>query len=281
MESQIREILLELKDWRIVFAIGAAFILFMLIWGNKESRLRKTAAFKEFGGMLKIKVSKTGMYESLKDFLVRKGADYHFKKNLTPGGFLSVCIFMACIVYGVLSRVNLGMGILGSLMAFILPFILVIYLNLADNREMLSDIRIIYNALMVQVKAGIYLSDALSECCFYVKNNRIKDALNELSGDILMKADVAGALDVFQKKFENPYIDSLCITVVQALESGQAVELFDDLASQVKDMENYVAKAKKSSLDRKVTFYQLIMLTVILGLILYACIGYMMQNSFL
>ena len=45
------------------------------------------------------------------------------------------------------------------------------------------------------------------------------------------------ALERFQGQFNNRYIDSLCITVMQAMESGQAVELLTDIADQIRDME--------------------------------------------
>ena len=82
-------------------------------------------------------------------------------------------------------------------------------------------------------------------------------------------------LEGFQKKFDNRYVDSLCMIIVQAMESGQSVELLNDLSEQIKDMEASVLSQKKEALDRSVTFYQLGILVAIMGVILYACVTQM------
>ena len=70
-------------------------------------------------------------------------------------------------------------------------------------------------------------------------------------------------------------MDSLCITILQALESGQAVELLGDIGEQIKDMEETVLARKKAALERSITFYQLGILIAVLGIALYACVTYM------
>ena len=90
-----------------------------------------------------------------------------------------------------------------------------------------------------------------------------------------MKADIYDSLEKFQGKFDNRYVDSLCITIFQALESGQAIELLRDIGEQIKDMEETVLERKKAALDRSITFCQLGVLTVVLGLVVYACVSYM------
>lgn len=94
-----------------------------------------------------------------------------------------------------------------------------------------------------------------------------------------MKADIYKSLESFQGKFDNRHIDALCITILQALESGQAVELLTDLAEQIKDMELTVLNRKKAALDRSITFYQLGILTAVLGIVLYACVTQMLRTA--
>ena len=88
-----------------------------------------------------------------------------------------------------------------------------------------------------------------------------------------------GYVSDFQGKFDNRQIDSLCITLIQAGESGQAVELFQDMGEQLKDLELTALRHQKSALDRSITFYQLGMLGATLGVILYACVGYMFRAA--
>lgn len=115
------------------------------------------------------------------------------------------------------------------------------------------------------------MTDALAECYGNVQEKRLRAALLELAGDIVMRADIYDAINNFQEKFDNRHIDSLCIIVLQALESGQAVELLGDMGEQIKDMEGQVLERKKGKLDRSITFYQLCVLTVVLTIALYAC----------
>ena len=80
---------------------------------------------------------------------------------------------------------------------------------------------------------------------------------------------------LFLCRLDNRYIDALCITLIQALESGQAVDLLKDIAEQVKDMELLVMGRRKAALDRSVTFYQLGILAALLGVVIYACVSQM------
>lgn len=128
---------------------------------------------------------------------------------------------------------------------YFLPELLLIYMNERDNRNMLTEIKLIYQALEVQIRAGIYVADALTECCQSVKGRRLQQALIELAGDLVMQSDLMTALSAFQGKFDNRQIDALCITLIQAGESGQAVELLGDMGEQLKDMEITVLNHQK------------------------------------
>ena len=157
----------------------------------------------------------------------------------------------------------------------LLPRFLLGYLNRRDNERMLPEIKLVYHALEMQIRAGVYVTDALAECYGSVQEERLRQAFLDLAGDIVMKADLYEALEHFQGKFDNRYIDALCITILQALESGQAVELLVDIGEQIKDMESSLLERKKSALDRSITFYQLGILAAVLGITLYACVSHM------
>ena len=53
------------------------------------------------------------------------------------------------------------------------------------------------------------MTDALAELYGSVRQERLRDGLQTLSGDIVMKADMEEALERFQGQFNNRYIDSL------------------------------------------------------------------------
>lgn len=142
-------------------------------------------------------------------------------------------------------KLGCGYAVLAATVLYFLPELLLIYMNERDNHNMLTEIKLIYQALEVQIRAGIYVADALTECCQSVKGRRLQQALIELAGDLVMQSDLMTALSAFQGKFDNRQIDALCITLIQAGESGQAVELLGDMGEQLKDMEITVLNHQK------------------------------------
>ncbi len=233
----------------------------------------------EFAGMIKDRQKQTAAYSRLDAWLKKNGASFHLGKKIDPGRFVAICAglsvagFLAGLTVGPLVSVLLGIG-----MASVLPFY-VSSMNRSDNREMLSDIKLIYHSLEVQISSGVYVTDALSECELSVSHERLANALNVFSADMVMKSDIYASLERFRSSFDDRYIDSLCITVVQALESGQAASLLADLAEQVSDMEEDVLQSGKASLDRLLTLCQLLVLAAVMGTALYTCVIYMMRKA--
>lgn len=272
---------MEEMEMRIVInavsAVTAAEVFFALRMlgkgGQRQKKLLK--AYYEISGLLREKGRSSNYYQRGMRWLLKNGAAYHYGKWVEPVRFLACCMVFG--LAGVLAFAPLGAGYGAAaffLLAF-LPALLLQYLNKRDNEKLLPELKLVYHALEIQIRAGVYVTDALAECYGNVQEKRLRQALLELAGDIVMKADVHDSLERFQGKFSNTHIDSLCIIILQALESGQAVELLRDIGEQVKDMEAAVLERKKAALDRKITFCQLGVLTVVLGIALYLCVSYM------
>lgn len=211
-------------------------------------------------------------YGRLEKYLQTNGAAYHYGNWINPINYLALCGGSGLILFTIGSMWGFLPGLLGGFAGIWLPGMLLEHMNKKDNEAMMTELDMIYSALSIQIRAGVYITDALAECYGSVSGVRLRDALQTLSGDIVMKADLDGALERFQGQFNNRYIDSLCITVLQAMESGQAVELLGDIAEQIKDMELILQHKKKEKLNRSVTFYQLGIFALILVLVLYACV---------
>lgn len=262
-----------------IFIAGQVFCLLMIIVITYHPGRIILRACVEFRYHIRKKNKGILDYGKVETYLRRNGASFHFGKWLEPVGYMAIRLILGGI--GIWIGMYFGM-IYGALLAVIffnLPNGMLLYLNHQDNEKLLPEIKLVYQALAIQIRAGVYVTDALAECYGSVQEERLRAALMELSGDIVMKSDIDEALDHFQSKFENRYVDSLCITILQALESGQAVELLADIAEQIKDMEVSVMSRRKSSLDRSITFYQLGVLTVILAVVLYACVTHMFSAS--
>ncbi len=267
--------------WITISQLAASLLAFALVcvicFGGVTARVLKKSA--EFGGMMKRQAQASTWHERRAAWMTRNGAAYHYSEKLTPEGLLVIALLLGALGFGL--GTSLGQVLFGIPMGLLmgaLPYLLLPALNRADNEKMLPEIRMIYHALAMQIRSGVYVTDALAECYSSVEEKRLQDALLVLAGDIVMKSDLFEALDHFQRKFDNRYIDTLCITVISAMESGRAVELLGDISEQVKDMEQTVMNRRKAALDRSTTFYQLGMLSAVLGISIYACVEYMLDS---
>ncbi len=272
----------EMEQIRIgitaVSALMAAEVFFVLLALGKggQSQKRVLKAYYEISGLLRERGKNSSCYQQLTGWLLKNGAVYHYGKWVEPVRFLALCMTLGLAGALACARLGAAYGAAAFFLLALLPVWLLRCLNKRDNERLLPELKLVYHALEIQIRAVVYVTDALAECYGNVQEKRLRQALLELAGDIVLKADVRDCLEKFQGKFSNSYVDSLCITVLQALESGQAVELLRDIGEQVKDMEAVVLERKKASLDRKITFCQLGVLTVVLGIALYLCVSYML-----
>ena len=91
-----------------------------------------------------------------------------------------------------LGTIGWGYALLAAMGLYYVPELLLLYLNRQDNRKMMPDLQLIYQALEVQTCAGVYVTDALTECCQSVRTQRLQQALMELSGDLVIQSDSRG-----------------------------------------------------------------------------------------
>ncbi len=229
--------------------------------------------------MLLRKIKSWQPYQNRERWLMRNGASYHLGEKITPGRFFALRFLLMLPGMVVFQRFGTLSAVVAGMVFFEVPVLLVLYMNHSDNLKMLSELKLVYHALEIQVRAGVYITDALAECYGVVREKRFRKALLDLAGDILMRSNVSEAITDFQNKFDNRYIDSLCMIVLQTLESGQALDLLSDLSEQIKDMEEAVLAGKKESLDRSITFYQLGILAAVLVVVLYTCVTKMFASA--
>ena len=274
MEKQTMEWLIQ--GLRYMITVGS-FAFLMLIACTCQPQKVLLRAYEEIGRNLKEGRNSLWDYRKQQDFLKKYGADFHFGRWISPISYMAIKLIAGGLGFMLGSRYQIWIAVIPGVIMFRLPDLMLFWLNRRDNELMLPELKLVYNAISMQMKAGVHVTDALSECYISVHDARLREAFYALSGDIVMNADVEDALERLQNKFDNRYIDALCITIVQALESGQAVELLADISDQMKDMEAAIINRKKSSLDRSITFYQLGILTAILVVVLYACVVHMMS----
>lgn len=258
-----------------VMTAAEVYLALRMLGRSGARRERLLSAYHEISGLLRGKGRTGNHYRRCERWLLKNGAPYHYGRWVEPVRFIALSFLLG--LAGLLACAPLGAGFGAAafaVMAF-LPAWMLRYLNKRDNEKLLPELKLVYHALEIQIRAGVYVTDALAECYGNVQDRRLRQALLDLAGDIVMKADVHDSLEKLQGKFNNSHVDSLCIIVLQALESGQAVDLLRDIGEQVKDMEAAVLERKKAALDRRITFVQLGLLTAALGAALYMCVKYM------
>lgn len=271
-------IMICIRVLRAVIAVETFIVLIAMAAVYHPGRLVLRVC-QEAGSYLRSREKIILDYGKLKSFLERNGVAYHYGTWMNPVTFTALRLVAAGTGLMLGAYLGLAYGMVLALLLFWLPGMLLVYLNGKDNERLLPELKLVYHSLTLQIRAGVYVTDALAETYGSVQDIRLRSALLELSGDIVMKAGLEEALERFQGKFDNRYVDSLCITILQAMESGQAVELLSDIAEQMKDMETAVMSRKKSSLDRSITFYQLGILAAVLVIVLYACVTHMFSAA--
>ena len=122
---------------------------------------------------------------------------------------------------------------------------------------MMEDIRVVYDTLRIQTKAGVFINEALGQCYLKVKNERLKEALLVLNSKLITSRDIESAIQDFNDKFNNPHIDSLCAIIKSGLESGKTLKILEDVAEQLEDIEEASFRREENKIERQVTYLQL------------------------
>ena len=240
-------------SWRVIWipellgAVLGGIFVFRLGMGTMPKTVLH--ACEEFTGMLRESRRYENWVTGTEKKLRKNGAKFHYGKKITPVKYLLMRLFLSLGAVLTLESIGWGYALLAAMGLYYVPELLLLYLNRQDNHKMMPDLQLIYQALEVQTCAGVYVTDALTECCQSVRTQRLQQALMELSVDLVIQSDLVTALSDFQQ----------------------------DMGEQLKDMELAVLQQQKSALDRSITFYQLGMLGAVLGIILYACVGYMFR----
>lgn len=229
----------------------------------------------------RLRENKTGLfnYEKTSKFLRANGAIQHFGTWMEPIKFMVMKFAAALVLFVLTLSIGWPAAAAAAILGFQMPNLLLIYMNRQDNYNMMPQIQTLYSTLTVQIKAGVYVTDAIAESYRGMEKGRIRTALEEFSVELYMKNSFDDCVQNFNSKFSNNFIDSLCIILLQAQESGKAVELLHDMTEQLKDMKEASLLRKKEQLERTSTFGVLGELAVALAIIIYACFISMMDTA--
>ena len=121
----------------------------------------------------------------------------------------------------------------------------------------LPILKVIYDTLRIQTKAGVFINEALGQCYLKVRNKRLKEALLILNGKLIRDKDIELAIQDFNDKFDNPHIDSLCAIIKSGLESGKTLKILEDVTEQLEDISEAGFRKEENEIERQVTYLQL------------------------
>lgn len=218
------------------------------------------------------------------DTFLRSNGGYYMFDWLEPFTFimikagLGLLFFIVGLSLGGTLAIGLVLGIILAIIGFFAFDFIIKVANDSDNDDMMDDIKSIFDTLKIQTKAGVFLSYSLSECYLIVKNARLKAAMLEMTNKIVIKNDIETAVTEFNKNFENSYIDTLCITIKQSMESGKSVQILEDLSKQIADMQHAINVREREKMDSRIQALELGVFVGLIGAVLYALVIQMMGS---
>lgn len=208
-------------------------------------------------------------YDRIDDKLRRYGV-YRMYEKLNPSTWLTIKFGIAFIF--LLCGISLGNAFVGLILAvvgFIVPELLIKMNNETDNENMLDDIKNIFDTLKIQTKAGVHISHSLCECYLIVEHPRLKAELLNMTNRIITTNNIEDAVKLLEKQFDNQYINTLCITILQSMESGKSSQTLEDLSKQIADMQRAINIKLEEALDRKVQMMQMGLFLVLIIACIY------------
>lgn len=212
-------------------------------------------------------------YNEMKVYLSRVGANYMLNRVIDPLEFILVKFILAIFagVVGYACKDAIG-AVFGVVLGYKALDLLLEVSNKRDNEFILQDIRSIYETVIIKTEGGMFLTDAILQCYKITENERLKDALLQLSGEISTKNNIKEAIDKFALKFKNRYITSFCVIIKQGFESGETLNALTDVSKQLTNIQSALEYKEKEKLDYQIMICEFLILADMIFVILYVVI---------
>jgi Flp pilus assembly protein TadB len=212
-------------------------------------------------------------YERTLLYLSKNGVDFHMGRNVTPSEFIMIKTGVATLfaIFGVMC---LGpLGILAGIAGYVMVPTFFCYLNKQDNEKMLTDIKNVYDTLVINMEAGAFITAGFMDVYRNISNARLKKAILELNSEIVATNDAEEAIDKFENKFNNLYINNLCVILRQSLQTGMSVTMLTDMSKQMADVTTALNQKRKRKLDNKIFKIEVMLLIGIVAVCMYIAFG--------
>lgn len=266
MSMEMYELILNLL--KIFICVVVAVLLIML--GKKDIKGKARKLYSESRDKYYRKhtcsIERLSAYQTAERKLLSTGIKFRMGKQFGPFEYM---VFRILVCAG-LGLVGVIIGPVYMAAGVVLGFVFVPfyfnYENGYDNNEMLDDIRELYATVALHTKNGVFISDSIYECYLNCRNRRLKEALLELSTDISTFGNIREAAESFSGKFTNNYIDAFAKTLIQARETGNSIQLFEDIRSSIKGIDEALNVLKEGKVKRVSFYWQTaVFICIILG----------------
>lgn len=267
---------------KLILPIIASILTYKLIsLSFQENKVKKFTKITNNLMEIGLKKNSTGYfsYTRIEEYLEKMGVNDMFGEKVSPSIFIVIKIFMALLLglIGITEGI-FALTIVLGLLGFFLPDIFINMSNNEDNNKILVDLKKVYDTLRIQTKAGVFLTSSIAECYLVAENRRLKKALLELNNKIIAKNDIETAIEEFNAKFKNPYIDTFCIVIKQSLESGKTVQILEDLSAQIKDIQQAISIKEAEKVKYKLEGLQFLIFVGVLAIVVYGIFTELMNS---
>lgn len=246
------------------------FLLFVLFGKTYKPEAVVVKTYDRVNNRLKERKTKIFDYQRTAEFLQAYGASYCYGKWINPVNYMGIRLIVSAVFFYVGIQFHWAAALVLMILGYKIPRILIWYSNRKDNEKMLSQIMTVYKALESLTHSGVYITNALKECYKRLPDGRLRDAFEEMASELFVKKSLEEAVEHLNSKFKNEFIDTLCIIIRQAKETGKSIDLLGDIKEQIADMNGVLLQKKKNALDRRGTFLIMIVLGAGVIFLVYA-----------
>lgn len=275
--------ILNIVIYIVAVIISITLGAFMFYVGKNSaqlSELEKTNKKRKIAN----KIFSTDRYLKLQLYLSQKGVNYMMKRVVDPIEWIVVKILCSVLIgISLYGFIGIFGSIIGLIIAFYIPNIIIYMSNKDDNKKMLVDIKNMYETLKIKTESGIFITDSLLQCFRVAKNSRLKSEMLVLINEIKVKNDIMGALSNFENKFDNKYIIGFTGVIRQGFDTDDIKSSIDNISKQMNSVQRTLDIRADEAVAKNAGICQVVILIEIMLVVAYALIqlGSSMINVFL
>lgn len=226
----------------------------------------------------KLNDSKLGYFnkERIEKFLKMNGV----KISLSAEKYILIKFLLSITAtFALYQRFTLVIGLIVGFAMFFLVDIAILLQNKSQDAEIITSLSDVCDSLRIQLKGEVHITDALTECYLLTKNKRLKRAFEKVESSMYLEHDLEKSLLDFRENFNNKYIDSFVITILQSEKSGKINQAMQDLASSFNEISRVLDNKRERRISSKLELLIISLVMWIAAVACYAIVVYLMKNS--